>query len=169
MPSFTQAKEHDVVLVSDFYGDFSQYVYFNTWTPRPVAGSAGLTPVSWNKVIEAWGAAQLQGRFEKFASRWMTNKDYASWVAVRTLITAVSKTNTKNINENINFIYSDKFEIAAYKGRKLTFRKYNGQLRLPISLIHPKALVSTSPQIGFLHPITDLDTLGIAPHEMQCK
>jgi len=169
MPSFTQAKEHDVVLVSDFYGDFSQYVYFNTWTPRPVAGSAGLTPVSWNKVIEAWGAAQLQGRFEKFASRWMTNKDYASWVAVRTLITAVSKTNTKNVNENIDFIYSDKFEIAAYKGRKLTFRKYNGQLRLPISLIHPKALVSTSPQIGFLHPFTDLDTLGIAPHEMQCK
>jgi ABC transporter substrate binding protein (PQQ-dependent alcohol dehydrogenase system) len=169
MPSFTQSKEHDVVLVADFYGDFSQYIYFNTWTPRPLAGSAGLTPVTWNKVIEAWGAAQLQSRFEKFALRWMTSKDYASWVAVRTIVTAVNKTNSQDIVTNRDFMYSDKFEIAAYKGRKLTFRKYNGQLRLPISLIHPKALVSSSPQVGFLHPLTDLDTLGIAPHEMKCN
>jgi len=169
MPSFTQSKEHDVVLVADYYGDFSQFIYFNTWTPRPVAGSAGLTPVSWHKVIEAWGAAQMQKRFEKFASRWMNSKDYASWVAVRTIVTAIGKTNTDNIQTNIDFMHSDKFELGAYKGRKLTFRDYNGQLRLPVSLIHPKALVSTSPQFGFLHPITDLDTLGIAPHEMQCK
>jgi len=169
MPSFTQTKEHDVVLVSDFYKDFAEYIYFNTWTPRPVAGSAGLTPVTWHKVIEAWGAAQLQGRFERFASRWMNSKDYASWVAVRTLVTAVGKTNSDSIEKNIHFIRSEKFELAAYKGRKLTFREYNGQLRLPVSLVHPKALVSTSPQVGFLHPITDLDTLGIAPHEMQCK
>ena len=169
MPSFTQTKGHDVVLVSDFYKDFAEYIYFNSWSPRPVAGSAGLTPVTWHKVIEAWGAAQLQGRFEKFASRWMNSKDYASWVAVRSIVTSVGKTNSDDIEKNKNFIHSEKFEIAAYKGRKLTFREYNGQLRLPISLVHPKALVSTSPQVGFLHPITDLDTLGIAPHEMECK
>jgi len=169
MPSFTQSKEHDVVLVADYYGDFSQFIYFNTWTPRPVAGSAGLTPVTWHKVIESWGAAQLQGRFEDLTSRWMNSKDYASWVAIRTIVTAVGKTRTDNIQTNINFMHSDKFELGAYKGRKLTFRNFNGQLRLPVSMAHPKALVSTSPQVGFLHPITDLDTLGIAPHEMQCK
>ena len=169
MPSFTQSKKHDVVLVSDYYGDFSQYIYFNTWTPRPVAGSAGLTPVTWHKVIESWGAAQLQSRFERLTSRWMNSKDYASWVAVRTIVTAVGKTRTDDIKTNISFMHSDKFELGAYKGRKLTFRDYNGQLRLPISMVHPKALVSTSPQVGFLHPITDLDTLGIAPHEMQCQ
>lgn len=169
MPSFTQSKEHDVVLVADYYEDFAQYLYFNTWTPRPIAGSAGLTPVTWNKVVEAWGAAQLQSRFEKYASRWMTSKDYASWVAVRTIVTAVGKTQTDDIKINSDFLHSDKFEIAAYKGRKLTFRDYNGQLRMPVALIHPKALVSNSPQYGFLHPITDLDTLGIAPHELQCE
>jgi hypothetical protein len=30
-------------------------------------------------------------------------------------------------------------------------------------------LISTSPQVEFLHPVTDLDTLGIAPFEMECK
>ena len=54
-------------------------------------------------------------------------------------------------------------------GRKLSFRDFNGQLRTPISLIQPRALISTSPQVGFLHPITDLDTLGVAKFELKCK
>lgn len=169
MPSFSQSKEHDVVLIADYYKDFGEYVYFNTWLPRPVAGTSGLTPVTWNKVIEAWGAAQLQGRFEKFSNRWMNSKDYSSWLAIRTIVTSIAKTKTKNLQTNIDFIYSNKFGLAAYKGRKLDFRDFNGQLRLPIAIIHPKALVSNSPQVGFLHQKTDLDTLGISKYEMKCK
>ena len=168
-PAFTQAKDYDVILLADYYGDFGEFVYFNSWLPRPVAGTQGLTPVLWHKVIEQWGAAQMQSRFEKFASRWMEPKDYSNWLAVRTIITAISKTNTANFKTNLDFIYSDDFDVAAYMGRKLSFRDYNGQIRIPISLVQPKALISTSPQVEFLHPITDLDTLGIAPHEMECK
>lgn len=169
MPAFTQSKDYDVVLTADYYGDFGEYVYFNSWLPRPVAGTQGVTPVTWHKVIEAWGAAQLQKRFEKKAKRWMNSVDFASWVAVRTIVTSVSKTNSTELEKNIAFIFSKKFELGAYKGRKLSFREFNGQLRQPISLVHPRALVSTSPQVGFLHPITDLDTLGIAKYELQCK
>lgn len=165
-PAFTQAKDYDVILLADYYGDFGEFVYFNSWLPRPVAGTQGLI---WHKVIEQWGAAQMQSRFEKFASRWMESKDYSNWLAVRTIITAISKTNTANFKTNLDFIYSDDFDVAAYMGRKLSFRDYNGQIRIPISLVQPKALISTSPQVEFLHPITDLDTLGIAPHEMECK
>ena len=169
MPSFTQSKEHDVVLVADYHKDFGEYVYFNTWKPRPIAGTSGLTPVTWHKVIEAWGAAQMQKRFEKKANRWMHSKDYASWVAVRTIVTSIKATNTTDFQTNLDNIYSKDFSLAAYKGRKLSFREFNGQLRMPVSLVHPRALVSTSPQVGFLHPLTDLDTLGIAKHEVQCK
>ena len=165
-PAFTQAKDYDVILLADYYGDFGEFIYFNSWLPRPVAGTQGLI---WHKVIEQWGAAQMQSRFEKFASRWMESKDYSNWLAVRTIITAISKTNTANFKTNLDFIYSDDFDVAAYMGRKLSFRDYNGQIRIPISLVQPKALISTSPQVEFLHPITDLDTLGIAPHEMECK
>lgn len=168
-PSFTQAKDYDVVLLADYFGDFGESIYFNTWLPRPVAGTQGLTPVTWSKVIEANGAAQMQSRFEKFASRWMQSRDYSNWVAIRTIITAISSTKTADLNTNIEFIYSDKFDIAAYMGRKLSFRDYNGQIRMPISLVQPRALISISPQDGFLHPLTDLDTLGIAPFEMGCK
>ena len=168
-PVFTQAKDYDVILLADYYGDFGEFVYFNSWLPRPVAGTQGLTPVLWHKVIEQWGAAQMQSRFEKFSSRWMESRDYSNWLAVRTIITAISKTKTADLKTNLDYIYSDDFDVAAYMGRKLSFREYNGQVRIPISLVQPRALISTSPQVGFLHPITDLDTLGIAPFEMECK
>ena len=168
-PVFTQAKDYDLILVADYYGDFGESMYFNTWLPRPIAGTQGLTPVTWNKVIESNGAAQMQSRFEKFASRWMESRDYSNWVAVRAIITAITNTKTADLKTNLDYIYSDKFDLAAYMGRKLSFREYNGQLRMPIALIQPRALISTSPQAEFLHPITDLDTLGIAPFEMKCK
>lgn len=168
-PVFTQAKDYDVIVVADYFGDFGESIYFNSWLPRPVAGTQGLTPVTWNKVIESNGAAQMQSRFEGFASRWMESKDFSNWVAVRTIISSIMKTKTADFKTNLDFIYSDDFDVAAYMGRKLSFRDYNGQLRMPISLIQPRALISTSPQDGFLHPITDLDTMGIAPFEMKCK
>lgn len=168
-PSFTQAEDYDVVVLADHYGDFGEFIYFNTWLPRPVAGTQGLTPVAWHKVIEAWGAAQMQSRFEKTAKRWMESKDFSNWIAIRTIITAISKTSSADFKTNLDFIHSEKFDVAAYMGRKLSFREYNGQLRMPISLVQPRALISTSPQDGFLHPITDLDTLGIAPFEMKCE
>ena len=168
-PVFTQAKDYDLILVADYYGDFGESMYFNTWLPRPIAGTQGLTPVTWNKVIESNGAAQMQSRFEKFASRWMESRDYSNWVAVRAIITAITNTKTADLKTNLDYIYSDKFDLAAYMGRKLSFRDYNGQLRMTIALIQPRALISTSPQAEFLHPITDLDTLGIAPFEMKCK
>lgn len=168
-PAFTQEKDYDVIVVADHFGDFAESMYFNTWLPRPIAGTQGLTPVTWSKVIESNGAAQMQSRFEKFASRWIQSKDYSNWVAIRTIITAITNTKAVDLKTNLDYIYSDKFDLAAYMGRKLSFRDYNGQLRMPISLIQPRALISTSPQAEFLHPITDLDTLGVAPFEMRCK
>ena len=168
-PVFTQAGDYDLILLADYYGDFGEFMYFNTWLPRPIAGTQGLTPVTWHKVNEAWGAAQMQNRFEDYAKRWMENKDYSNWIAVRAIITSLTKTKTADLQKNIDLIRSKDFEMAAYKGRKLSFREFNGQLRMPVSLIQPRALITTSPQDGFLHPITDLDTLGVAEFEMECK
>lgn len=169
LPVFTQGGDYDILLIADNFGDFGEFVYFNSWLPRPVAGTQGLTPVTWHKVIEQWGAAQMQSRFEAFSSRWMESKDFAAWVGVRTIVNALMHTNSADMQTNLNYIYSDEFELAAYLGRKLSYRSFNGQIRMPIALVQPRALISTSPQVGFLHPITDLDTLGINEFEMKCK
>ncbi len=46
MPLFTQTAEYDVVLVADERGDFGEYLPYQTWYPRPVAGTQGLTPTA---------------------------------------------------------------------------------------------------------------------------
>lgn len=64
---------------------------------------------------------------------------------------------------------SDSFSIAAFKGQKLTFRNWNWQLRQPILIGDADSVVSTSPQEGFLHQVSELDTLGVDRPETKCK
>ncbi len=173
LPLFTQAEDYDVVLVADEEGDFGHYVPYNTWLPRPVAGTQGLTPVAWHRVVEQWGAAQLQSRFIRQQERNMQSEDYAAWAAVRSVAEAVTQ-NRKDpkayeASHIQQFLLSDKFHLAAFKGHKLTYRDWNGQLRQPIPLVQPRSLVSQSPQAGFLHPVTELDTLGFDRQESQCE
>ncbi len=174
LPLFTQGEEYDVVLVADEAGDFGHYVPYNTWLPRPVAGTQGLTATAWNKVVEQWGAAQLQSRFEKLQKRHMNDKDYAAWAAVRSISEAILQNKKQKGEQHLaqpmkQFLVGEKFHLAAFKGHKLTYRNWNGQLRQPIPLVQPTSLVSQSPQAGYLHPVTALDTLGFDQQESQCQ
>lgn len=168
MPLFTQADEYDVVVVADERGDFGEYVPYQTWLPRPVAGTQGLTPTGWHKTVETYGAAQLQKRFEAHANRWMNDLDFAAWIGVRSLATAITKLGSDAPRAIRELSLSDSLPIDGFKGRKLTFRSWNGQLRQPIPLVHPRGLVSNSPQEGFLHPTSELDTLGFDRPETTC-
>lgn len=169
LPLFSQTEEYDFVIVADESGDFGEYVPFNTWYPRPVGGTQGLVSTGWHRVVEQWGAAQLQSRFEDLTGRWMNAQDYAAWAAVRSVAEAVTRTKSAEPQSVRDFILSEQFELAAFKGRPLSFRGWNQQLRQPIALIHPRALVSMSPQEGFLHPRSELDTLGFDEPESECR
>ncbi|HYQ38858.1 MAG TPA: ABC transporter substrate-binding protein [Pseudomonas sp.] len=169
MPLFTQTAEYDVVLVADERGDFGEYLPYNTWYPRPVAGTQGLTPTGWHKTVETYGAAQLQKRFEELAGRWMNDRDFAAWIAVRSIASAANKLGSAEPQALRRLALSAELPLDGFKGRKLSFRDWNGQLRQPIELVQPRALVSTSPQDGFLHPVTDLDSLGYDRPESRCN
>ena len=67
------------------------------------------------------------------------------------------------------YIMSDTFELAAFKGKPLTYRKWDQQLRQPILLATPLMLVSVSPQEGFLHERTPLDSLGYDEPDSTCR
>ena len=169
VPLFTQdLGDYDVLLVADAADDFARYISYNTWRPRPVAGSEGLRPVTWHRVVEAWGAAQLQSRFEDLAGRPMLDRDYAVWAAMRAIGEAVTRTGAADAATLRSYMLSDAFELAGFKGRPLTFRTWNGQLRQPIPLVHERALVAQAPLEGFLHQRTELDTLGLDQPESGC-
>lgn len=169
MPVFTQgAAEHDVVLAADEADVFAEYLPYRTWEPRPVTGSAGLTPTAWSRVHEQWGGTQLQRRFAAGAGRWMTSRDFNAWLAVRVIGEAVTRTASAEPGALHDYLVSDVFEIAAFKGEPLTFRPWNQQLRQPILITSPRMLVSVSPQNQFLHQRTPLDTLGYDRPESMC-
>lgn len=169
VPVFTQdLGEHDVLLVADEIGDFGRYIFYNTWLPRLVAGSEGLVPEAWSPVVEQWGAAQLQSRFREQSGRAMRSQDYAAWAAMRSIGEAVTRTGATDPETLRAFLLSEEFELAGFKGTPQTFRSWNGQMRQPIPLVQPRALVTQAPLEGFLHQRTDLDTLGIDLAETAC-
>jgi len=169
MPVFTQgAPSYDVVVVADEKEVFGPYLPYRTWDPRPVAGTAGLTAMSWHPAHEQWGATQMQNRFQRFAKRFMLPLDYQAWVAVRAVGESASRAGSDFAPINA-YLRGDEFGLAAFKGQKVTFRIWDGQLRQPIIVAGPDLPVSMSPQEGFLHERAEVDTLGIDEPESKCK
>ncbi|WP_409187776.1 ABC transporter substrate-binding protein [Bradyrhizobium sp. RDM4] len=170
MPVFTQqAPTYDVLVAADESEVFGAYLPYRTWDPRPVAGSAGLVPRSWDAAQDQWGATQMQNRFMKLNSRRMTALDMQAWTAVRMVGEGTSRTNSGDVKKVTEFIKGPDFSVAAFKGTKLTLRDWNLQLRQPILLVDGRMVVSVSPQEGFLHQVSELDTLGYDRPESKCK
>ncbi|AWB09006.1 branched-chain amino acid ABC transporter substrate-binding protein (plasmid) [Azospirillum humicireducens] len=169
IPLATQGPDYDVLVVADEAGNFGDYLDGRTWHPRPVAGTQGLTATAWSRVNEQWGGTQLQSRFEKLAGRWMLPRDYAAWLAVRSVGEAATRTGGAGFDDLVAYLHSPDFELAGFKGEALSFRKWDGQMRQPILIAGPRMLVSVSPQEGFLHPVTPLDTLGDDAPESKCR
>ena len=170
MPVFTQAAPaYDVLVAADESEVFASYLPYRTWDPRPVAGSAGLVPASWDAAQDQWGAVQMQNRFMKLNSRHMTALDMQAWTAVRMLGEATSRTSSGDPKTVFDFLKGPDFSVAAFKGQRLTLRDWNLQLRQPILLVDGRMVVSVSPQEGFLHQVSELDTLGVDRPETKCK
>jgi ABC transporter substrate binding protein (PQQ-dependent alcohol dehydrogenase system) len=170
MPVFTQQfPAYDVLVAADESEVFASYLPYRTWDPRPVAGSAGLVPKSWDAAHDQWGAVQMQNRFIKLNSRRMTALDMQAWTAARMIGEAASRVNSGDRKAVLDFLKGPDFSIAAFKGQGLTLRDWNLQLRQPILLADGRMVVSVSPQEGFLHQFSELDTLGVDRPETRCK
>lgn len=169
IPVFSRFKAHDVVIVADEVDEFGEYLTYRTSSPRPVAGTQGLIPSAWHRTQEQWGATQIQRRFTKLAGRFMTARDYGSWAALRSIGEAVTKSNSADPQQVEQFLLSAAFNLAGFKGVPLTYRQWNGQLRQPVLIVGPRMLVSVSPQNGFLHQVSTLDTLGFDQPESACN
>jgi ABC transporter substrate binding protein (PQQ-dependent alcohol dehydrogenase system) len=170
MPVFTQqAPSYDVLVAADESEVFAAYLPYRIWDPRPVAGSAGLVPTSWDASQDQWGAIQIQNRFVKLNARRMTALDMQAWLAVRMVGEAAARIRSGDPAAVFGFLKSPDFSIAGFKGQRLTLRDWNLQLRQPVLLVDGRMVVSVSPQEGFLHQVSELDTLGIDRPETRCR
>ena len=169
VPEFTQGVDYDVLVVADEAGQFGEYLDYHTWIPRPVIGTQGLIATAWHPTHEQWGAVQLQNRFKELTGRWMSEVDYGVYLAVRAIGEASVRSKSNQVQTIKNYLLSDAFALQGYKGAPLSFRVWDGQLRQPVLLAAAREMVGVAPVEGFLHPKTELDTLGYDQAESDCK
>jgi ABC transporter substrate binding protein (PQQ-dependent alcohol dehydrogenase system) len=169
IPVLTQVADHDVLVVADEANEFGDYLPGRTALPRPVAGTHGLLTTAWSAVSEQWGATQVQARFEKSAGRRMGAVDYAAWAAVRAIGEAAIRSRSSDPSAITAYLGGPDFILSGFKGQGQSFRPWDGQMRQPILIAGPRLLVSVSPQAGYLHRGSELDTLGTDREESRCS
>ena len=82
---------------------------------------------------------------------------------------AASDYKKASVAQQLQALRQGAVSVDGYKGQRLTFRAWDGQLRQPLLLTYGTGVADVAPLEGFLHPRTTLDTLGFDAPETACK
>lgn len=165
----TGEREHEVVAVMDAQGEFARTLPYATQWPRPVVGASGLVAAAWHAQWERNGGPQLSRRFHKLAQRPMQSHDWAAWAAGRAIAAVLVDDPKAALPQQLKKLRGGAVAIDGFKGPRLSFRAWDGQLRQPLFLAHGDGVVGLAPLDGVLHPKDVLDTLGVDEAESACK
>jgi ABC transporter substrate binding protein (PQQ-dependent alcohol dehydrogenase system) len=165
----TADRDYDAVVVLDAAGEFAREVPYRAVLPRPVLGSNGLTAQAWSAFYERHGGPQLSRRFQRASGRAMGSYDWAAWMAARVAAEAAAAEPKGNAAQQLRALKQGTLAFDGYKGQRLSFRAWDGQLRQPLLLAHGNGIAEVAPLEGFLHPRSTLDTLGHDAPETGCK
>lgn len=163
----TANADYDTVVVLDADGEFARALPYRVLLPRPVVGSSGLTAQAWSAWSERHGAPQLSRRFARRAGRAMGSYDWSAWVAARAVAEAAA--GGAGVAQQLKALRQGELALDGYKGQRLSFRAWDGQLRQPLLLAHGSGVAEVAPLEGFLHPRSALDTLGYDQPESGCR
>jgi len=165
----TGEREHDVVAVMDSNGEFARLLPYATQWPRPVVGSNGLMAAAWHPQWERNGGPQLSRRFQRLAKRPMQGQDWAAWMAVRAMGAVLVDEPSASVAQQLKRLRGAAVFLDGFKGPRLSFRAWDGQLRQPLFLSHIDGVVGLAPLEGVLHPTEVMDTLGVDEKESTCR
>ena len=160
--------DYDAIFVADADGEFGRYVPYNTASPRPIVGTTGLVPSAWHLYWERHGAPQLNRRFARVTSRPMSDEDWATWAAVRSIIDATLLKRAATPAGVRAALLDPELKVELYKGFSGSFRPWSQQLRQAILLGTHDAVTTIAPVEGALHQKNNLDTLGPDEPEFRC-
>jgi ABC transporter substrate binding protein (PQQ-dependent alcohol dehydrogenase system) len=165
----TGGVSYDIVFVADDSREFARFLPYQTLNPRPVIGSAGLTAEAWHWAWDRDGGSNLSRRFQRKANRPMRGEDWSAWIGVKAIVEAFLRTSSSDFTAVAAYLKSSDFRIDGSKGQALTFRPWDNQLRQPIQLATPDAVIAQAPFSQFLHQSENLDTLGSDRADSGCR
>ena len=165
----TNEKSYDVVVVVDSDGEFARGIPYNTQFPRPVLGANGLTALAWHPHWDLNGGPQLSRRFMKAARRPMSSQDWAAWAAIKSIVGVLSENPKATVAQQLQMLRKGDVFVDGFKGPRLSYRAWDGQLRQPVFLGHADGVAAVAPFDGVMHPTEVLDTLGVDEKESACR
>ena len=171
IPTFTQnAPAYDVLVVADEGNLFGDYLPYRTWDPRPVAGTAGLVAESWHPAIELWGGTQFQNRFKRLADRTMRPHRLQRLARGAHGRRSRFTHQIRQIRRPRRLHQGPELRRCGLQGRRpVAAQLERSDASADARRRRPSCLVSVSPQQGFLHQSSELDTLGVDKPETKCQ
>ena len=165
----TGERDHEVVAVMDSQGEFARTLPYATQWPRPVVGANGLMALAWHPQWDRSGGPQISRGFQRLSKRTMQSADWSAWAAIKAIAAVLVEEPRADITRQLKALRSGTVFFDGFKGPRLSFRPWDGQLRQPLFLSHIDGVVGTAPLDGVLHPTEVLDTLGIDEKESKCQ
>ena len=137
------------------------------------AGMSGGGVEMWDARLERFGADQLNQRFRARFGEGMDSQGWAGWFAVKMLWESALRARSAEPAALLRWLEGDAAQFDGHKGRPLSFRAWDHQLRQPLYVTSPSA--ETPAEVPRAQPGADessrdvLDQLGTPRERSECR
>jgi hypothetical protein len=136
---------------------------------RDAAASAGGgEAAAWDPSLTRYGADTLNQRFVARVGLPMTSDAWTAWLAVKILWEASLRVRSSAPEAIAEYLRRDATQFDGHKGRALSFRPWNNQLRQPVYVKRGNTLVEAPVASGDLPSRDALDRLGADSSATRC-
>ncbi|MFL5380917.1 MAG: ABC transporter substrate-binding protein [Longimicrobiaceae bacterium] len=134
------------------------------------AGVAGGAAAAWDSRLERFGADQLNQRFRARFGEEMDSQGWVGWFAVKVLWESTLRARSTLPVMLRQYLQGDAAQFDGHKGRPLSFRRWDHQLRQPLYVSTPGAAPVEVPRAAPDEPSRDLlDRLGTRQDQSTCR
>ncbi len=137
---------------------------------RDAVGGAGGDAVAWDPSLEKFGADTLNERFHTRFGRAMTADAWCAWMAVKAVWESALRVKSGDARRIGEYLSRDATQFDGHKGRPLSFRPWDHQLRQPLYVKRGAALVEApAPSTPDESSRDLLDRLGTRAAQSACR
>lgn len=155
--------------------------YYATVLEAAPGAGAGFRASAWEPTLDAYGARELNARFESRFGEPMDAPAWAAYQAIKLVFEAVSFGGARDAGALRDHLAADDAVFDVWKGIGVTFRPWNHQLRQTLFLVELRADAETARDRALLvgelpsiymprtDPVERLDQLGDLERPSRCS
>jgi hypothetical protein len=141
---------------------------FHVAASDAMLAGAGAGAAVWDSSLERFGADTLNQRFHSRFGRPMTPNAWSAWMAMKILWEASLRAKSADPRLLAQYLTRETTQFDGHKGRPLSFRAWDRQLRQPLYVKRGDRVVELPADDGS-SPREALDRLGTSAAESSCK